>query len=932
MTERSRVAGGVAAAVAACLGTAVAVAQESEPIETLVVTASRVQQEGFTAPTPTTVLGEEQIQMVAPVAVTDVLGLVPSFRTTGQPASATVYADLRGVGAQRTLVLVDGRRHVPTFSDGTVDLGVIPAILIERTEVVTGGASASWGSDAVSGVINLILKDNLQGLQGTVQGGISDRSDDENMLVSLAGGTAFAGGRGHVLLGGEYSRSDGIRSLQPPHRSRPWSGRGTVGNAAFATNGLPGTLYVADARRADVYDGGLITSGPLRGTTFLPGGATGTFGYGQVFGNIMIGGTDNAGDAPTPGGDLKAPFERWTAMGRVSYDVTDTTTLFLEGTYAHVLSDMRAQPARNNGAVTGTPSCTTTQLASALGSIQVHISNPFLPESVRTRMQEEGITCFDMGRTFRDPGMGEFLVDDGSPSIWRGVVGAKGRWFDDWSWDAYYQYGRNHFQQARIGNVNVANFRRAIDAVETPGGIVCRVNADANPANDDPACVPFNLFGVGSPSAAAIDYVTGTSTFKMITKQQVAAFSTSGDLFSTWAGPVGSAFGVEYRKEEIDAVADPISQANGWQTSNRKAIKGDYDVREVFGELAVPLARGVTGLQTLDLNLAARYTDYSSSGGVTTWKVGATWDIDDQWRLRATRSRDIRAGNLGELYTPTAVLTQNVRDPRSSAILPVPVTTVGNPTLSPEKADTTTAGIVYQPSWAEGLRLSADWYRIDIDGQIGTIAANDVLERCFLDGLSQFCGLVTTGAAGSITAVTVRFENLDKFRTSGFDIEASYRKPLASLIGRGSGDVLIRVLGARINELATTVAANATTTDVAGQYTSPHWSVFGLLSWEGERWSTALDLRWFSGGKIDNTRVEGAIALNGVNTNHASSTLYTNLTVNWKLPEGWLGDSQVFARVSNLFDEAPPFPSTAEGRTLFDPVGRAYRLGLRFSF
>ncbi|MET0291406.1 MAG: TonB-dependent receptor [Steroidobacteraceae bacterium] len=921
----------VAAVVAGLVATA-ASAQESTELEAVVVTASRVQLSGFTAPTPTTVLGEEQVKLTAPTQVADVLSLVPSFRTTGQPASATVYADLRGIGPQRTLILVNGRRHVPTFSDGTVDLGVIPAILIERTEVVTGGASASWGSDAVSGVINLILKNDLQGLEGTFQGGVSDRGDDENVLGSLAGGTSFAGGRGHALIGAEYSRSDGVRSLQPPHRSRPWSGRGAVGNAGFATNGLPGTLYVADSRRADVYDGGLITSGPLRGTTFLPNGGTGTFGYGQVFGNAMIGGTDNAGDAATPGGDLKFPFERWTAMGRVSFDVTDATTVFAEATYAHVLTDGLAQPARNNGAVTGNPTCTTTQLASSLGSILVPITNPYLPASVRTRMTQAGIGCFNFGRTFRDPGMGEFRVEDGSPSIYRGVLGADGQWLKGWHWNAYVQAGRNRFEQARIGNVDVAAFRRAIDAVQTPGGIVCRVNSDASTTNDDPACAPFNLFGVGSPSAAAIDYVTGTSNFEMVTKQQVAAVSTDGELFATWAGPVGAAFGAEWRKEEIDARADAISQANGWQTSNRKAIQGEYDVREVFGEFAVPLARDQGPFHALDLNLAARYTDYSSSGGVTTWKAGATWDLNEELRIRATQSRDIRAGNLGELYTPTAVLTTNVRDPRSSATVPVPVTTQGNPSLSPEEADTFTAGLVYQPAWAEGLRLSFDYYRIDIDGQIGTIPANEVLERCFLDQLSQFCSLVTTSGAGAITAVTVRFENLDRFKTKGFDVEASYRKPLSDLIGRGSGTVLLRVLANRVNELATTAAVNATTTDLAGQYTSPHWTVFGLLSWEGERFGGGLDLRWFGGGNIDNTRVAGAIALNGVNTNDASSTLYTNLTVNWNLPEGWLNGGQLFARVSNLFDEAPAFPNTAEGRTIFDPVGRAYRVGVRFSF
>jgi iron complex outermembrane receptor protein len=250
--RNTRVAFAVAAALAAGMPGAMYAAEEpasSEILQSIVVTASRVQQEGFTAPTPTTVLGEDEVRMTAPLAVADTLSLVPTFRTTSQPVSATTYANLRGIGAQRTLVLVNGRRHVPTFSDGTVDLGVIPAILIERTEVVTGGASASWGSDAVSGVINLILKNELEGIEATVQGGVSDRGDDESFLASLAAGSSFAGGRGRFLIGGEYSQSDGIRGLQPPHVSRPWAGRGQVGNPNFASNGLPATLYSHDARR-----------------------------------------------------------------------------------------------------------------------------------------------------------------------------------------------------------------------------------------------------------------------------------------------------------------------------------------------------------------------------------------------------------------------------------------------------------------------------------------------------------------------------------------------------------------------------------------------------------------------------------------------------------------------------------------------------------
>lgn len=894
----------------------------------ITVTASRVRGSGFNAPTPLTVLGGDQIDAIAPTQVQDILALVPSFRTTGQPASATTYANLRGIGAQRTLVMVDGRRHVPTFSDGTVDLGVIPTILVDRTEVVTGGASASWGSDAVAGVINLILKDDLEGIEGTAQVGISDYGDGHNHLISLAAGSSFAGGRGHILIGGEYAKDEGIRGLQQPNVSRPWAGRGSVGNAAFATNGQPGTIYDTDVRRADVSAGGLITSGPLRGLQFNSDGTTSQFGFGQVYGNNMIGGTDNFADAPTPGGDLKFPFERYSVMGRASFELSDAVTLFAEGTYAHVLSSGLGQPARNNGAVTGTPNCTSTMLVSSLGSIQVPIDNPFLPGAVRQQMLDAGITCFNMGRVFTDPGMGEFTVRDGSPAIYRGVVGAEGDLFGNWGWDAYYQFGRNKFQQRRIGNVHVANFRRAIDATQVGDEIVCRVNADGNPDNDDPACQPFNLFGSGSPSAAAINYVTGTSQFDMVTKQHVAAFNASGDVVSLWAGPIGAAIGIEYRKEEIEAVADPVSQANGWHSSNRKAISGDYDVKEVFGELAVPLLRDLPFASALDLNLAARYTDYSSSGGVTTWKVGGTWDLSDALRFRVTRSRDIRAGNLGELFTPTAVLVTNVRDPRTSAVAPVPVTTQGNRSLAPEKADTLTAGVVVQPGWMQGFRLSVDYYDITIDGQIGSLAADDILRQCFEENISVFCDAVSTGTAGQIVGVVRQFENLDRFETRGVDIEAAYR----TSIGQSGQDLNFRVLANYTDKLATTAAASGAVRDTAGEFGNPHWTVVGTVRYSGERLGAGLDLRWYEGGAIDSRLIEGEISRDGININRVDPKLYTNLTLDYDLSEASNHGIQLYFRVANLFNQDPPFPITGEGQTLYDPTGRSYKIGVRFKY
>jgi iron complex outermembrane receptor protein len=322
----------LALAVAGAMLADGALAQDNAAdVESITVTGSRIQRDGYSAPTPVTVLTELAIKSVAPVDISEALSLMPQFTTSSQPSTAVQYANLRNIGSARTLVLLDGRRHVPTFSTGVVDLTTIPTALIGRTEIVTGGASASWGSDAVSGVVNLMLRDDLDGIVGNMQYGESRYHDDETQSVSLAGGTGFASGRGRVLVGAEYASADGIAASLPPYVSRPdVAARGSVRSANYAA-GDTQFIYSSDVRRSDVFDGGLITSGPLRGTKFLPNGQTGTFGYGKVYGNAMIGGTDNEFEAPVPGGDIKSPYERKSFLTRVTYDFTDS----LEGLFEY---------------------------------------------------------------------------------------------------------------------------------------------------------------------------------------------------------------------------------------------------------------------------------------------------------------------------------------------------------------------------------------------------------------------------------------------------------------------------------------------------------------------------------------------------------------------------------------------------------------------
>jgi len=921
----------IAATVAALIAAQGAMAQEPEgelDIEEVTVTGTRVRDSGFTAPTPLTVIGEQEFAAVAPIDVSESLALMPQFDTSSQPSTAVVYANLRSLGAERTLVLLNGRRHVPTFSSGVVDLTTIPTAMIERTEVVTGGASASWGSDAVAGVINMMLKDNLQGIETTLQGGISEYGDDESFSVSVAGGTSFANGRGHLLLGGEYAKAKGIGPLYV-EGSRPWAGRGSVANSAGATNGLPELIYTNDVRSANLTRGGLITSGPLRGTVFLPGGQTRAFQYGDVYGTDMIGGGENYLDIPGPAGPLEYPYDRASALGRVRFEFRPGLEGFTELSYSRSLSQAGSIMGQVGGAVAANRGCTTTNLSGS--TLNVNINNAFLPQATRDAMISAGITCFNMGRLLAEDGIGFTRTNEGSPSVYRGVIGLNGDVGSRWKWDAYVQYGEATFQQRRGRNIHLTRFNNAIDAVIGTGGQpVCRINADASTANDDPACVPFNLFGEGAPSAAAQAYVVGTSMLDQVIDQTVVAVNFSGPLFELWAGEVSAAFGAEYREESISATVDPDSQLNRWRTSNRKGIHGSYDVKELYAELAVPLLEDKPFAKSVGLQLAARRTDYSSSGGVNTWKVGGTWDLTDSIRLRATQSRDIRAGNLGELFTPTAVSLVSIFNPGTSSInTPVQVTTSGNPTLDPEEADTFTAGVVLSPSALPGLQFSVDYYSIDIAGQIASINGQQVADLCFIQGEQPFCDRITSDPAGVITAINTSFANLNRFKTSGLDIEMRYRVPLQEMLASVPGDLSLRVLGTRVYGREITYLTDGSTEDTAGEFDVPHWKSFFFADYKLGRFGLGLDWRWYGGGNLDNARVEGGVGPGTTNLNKLGSVSYTGLNFSYEAELGNLKRSEFFVRVDNLFDRAPPFPLTS---AFNDGGGRGYRAGVRLAF
>ena len=940
-----------------------AVAQGQEPateqLEEITVTGSRIVRDGIAAPTPVTVIGAERLTNLGAPNIGSVLNTLPSFRATSNPQTANiqprnaglVLADLRGLGTQRTLVLVDGRRFMPATLEGGIDLNQIPTLLIERTEVVTGGASAAYGSDAVAGVVNLILKPDLEGIRTQLQYGQTEEGDGEDFLAGFAMGTGFAAGRGHVSFALEYENNQGVGNCY----TRDWCAKEyqIVGNTgAGAPTSIPANNILPATHTASAVVGGLILTGPLRGTSFRPDGTPYPYQYGQLYGapgvnqTFMVGGEGYNGFIGAP--NIVVPVERYTAYVKSDFALTDAIDSTFEFSLGHVEGEGRGAQTRDpTGPV----------------AITLRGDNPFLPTALRTLLTNAGqpltsATSFQLGRMGDDFGFTRNLTES---DVYRAMAGLKGALGGTWSWDAYYQYGEssydqrvenNRIQQQVAGTAQASGvpvrIQLAADVTTDPvsGQPVCRSTL-TNPNN---GCVPVNLFGLNNWSQAARDYLYGTAELGMDLTQHVVAANVQGDLFDTWAGAVPLALGVEYRTNKVKTSADPISRSSGFYVFNSTEVNGDIKVKEGFAEVVVPLARDLPFANSLELNGAIRSTDYDTSGRVTTWKYGAVYEPLDWLRLRATSSRDIRAPNLDELYRPRTTALATVVLASGNAL--TPIVSGGNLNLVPEEADTFTVGATVRGSGTfEGFRASVDYYEIEIGDAISTLTAQTLYNRCRLQG--AYCDQITFSSPGdaSTTPLEIRtvFQNLNQLEVSGVDFEVNYNLPL------GNGTLDLGLLATRLVHLTTTDItglgidrAGVTGNNVSGGGAGmPQWQVNSLITYATGPASITLETRYIDAGKFDATYIgpddpRFTAALTNpaqrpftVNDNKVASAVYFNLGGTYKFTGFGDTDMELFAGVQNLLDRDPPVAPSNQGSSnliLFDPLGRAYRLGVRANF
>ncbi len=942
--------------------------QAASPAD-IVVTGTRITSSGFNAPTPTTVIGEDQILKNAQPNIFNAIAQLPSLQGSTGASTGTFSTSsgtqglssfsLRGLGPIRTLTLLDGQRVVGANVTGVPDISMFPQLLVKRVDVVTGGASASYGSDAVGGVVNFITDTRFTGFKGNIQGGITNYGDDQQALVQAAFGKALLGDRLHLIVSAEYDHQDGVGPGDfgtDLAKGRDWYRATTLVNTGQANNGLPQFNYRDYAQPYQYARFGLINNGPLQGIAFDQNGAPFNFNYGSngrptgtggvtgcFPGNSFCVGGDLSG-APGSGASLKSALERLNGFTRVGFDFAENNEAYVTVNLAQVKTSNQPSPGYNRPNLT------------------VQCANPYLPQLVRDRCATANITQFGFGTSngnFPDP-----LVQTDRRQ-YRFVGGLKGR-FDvggtAWNYDGYYEHGIT-LAHIDVDNTVLQNrYVAAANAITLNGAIVC---ADA--AARAAGCQPINIFGGAQPSSAALAYVTPANGPLQRTKltQDVASLNFSGEPLSLWAGPLAVAFGGEYRREfyrvhgdpygagvtplspnSADYPADPLLNStlgSNWAAGNYKNGGGKYEVYEGFLELNLPLF-GSDAVGRANLNGAGRVTHYSTSGTIWAWKVGGTWETPfDGIRLRAVTSRDVRAPNLSELFAaPTVTTLPNFTNPfPPGGGVQAFQNTIGNPNLKPEIARNTEAGIVLsRPSWLPGLSLSFDYYSIKLDGVISTLSADQIVRFCF-EGNQAFCGgFVLNSPTQGGNFINVQPFNLASWKTSGFDIEASYqwKQPLGL-----PGNFTIRALGTNVREfLVKAGIEGVATVDQAGANNgaTPDWKWLATQSYDNEVFSLTLQERWFSDGNFGNQYVVCTTACPISTANHP--------TIDYNTMKGAfyfdLGGSvnlskqlSLFFKVDNMFDHDPePAPQTNTGLdvnpALYDTLGRFYRLGMRARF
>ena len=985
-------AGGVA--YSALLAGSVAYAQEGETaVEEVVVTGSRIARPDYVANSPIVSVGQAAIENTGQVTVEKSLSQMPQFTGSfgqGNTGSTSTglnggqsYASLRGLGAKRTLILMDGRRLQPSNPDGSVDLNTIPEALIENVEVITGGASTAYGSDATAGVVNFRLKRNFEGIVVDSQYGISEKGDGESFKVSVTAGSAFNDGRGRAVLSVDYTNRDialqSSRDYFVFRLSTPGLSTIPQGTVLFGAN-LP-TLASVNSVFVGQYGARALTGNAA-------GRYTGQIGFNTdqtLFStagvpvlnfrdpqtndayivNSNASGTQQQINFGYDGASMQSDLDRYAVFGKLDYDLTDNLRAFAQFTFTDYESVGITNPT----------------LASNVYGLTVPVSNPFIPAEFRTilasRPDPNANFTFYKALNILGP-----RIQSYSYTVYQLTGGLSGKvGFKDWSWDAYASYSKAKFDNEQLGGASASAVGRLLNS-PTGGTEYCAGG--------------WNPFGNLTPSADCITYITRRTLNQNELEQRMVEVSVQGGLFDLPAGEIRFAAGVDYRANEYTFKPDTqLNQPGGTSDvlgySVLRDAAGSVDTYEAFGELLVPIVKDLPFVQEFNVNLGYRFSDYSSVGAIHTYKADFDWTVVQGLRLRGGYNRAIRAPSVGELYAPvstgsvtigTANATNIDGDPcdiRSSfrqgssgaqvkalclaqgvpnAIIDnyqlgtaqVFALTGGNPDLQEETADTFSIGAVIQSPFESPLlsRMSAsiDYYSIKVQDAVGQLPIKNAFQFCFnaggnnpnFDPSNYYCKLIARNTASGVPLNPVQpLLNLGQFETTGVDVQFDWNFELMDLgLPENAGSLAINVAVGWLNEFKIQTLPNAPTYDYAGTWGTavetsagqahPEWKSVASATYT---WGPAsVGLRWRHISEMQNS----ARIVTPTSTSRGVKA-YDIFDLNGRVKLPW--DTDLRFGVNNLLDKNPPQAGDTEANydaQNYDVMGRAYYVGVRKRF